>query len=59
MSYDFEIDYDNRITISEARFDDAHAVADKIYCEIEKLFAEIKTDNSQLNTRGEGGLTAG
>ena len=46
MSYDFEIDYDNRITISEARFDDAHAVADKIYCEIEKLFAEIKTDNS-------------
>ena len=43
---DFEIDYDNKIAISEARFDDAHAVADKIYCEIEKLFAEIRTDNS-------------
>ena len=43
---DFEIDYDNKIAISEARFDDPHAVADKIYCEVEKLFAEIKTDNS-------------
>ena len=42
MSCDFEIDYDNKIAISEARFDDAHAVADKIYCEIEKLFAEIR-----------------
>ena len=46
MSCDFEIDYDNKIVISEARFDDTHAVADKIYCEVEKLFAEIKTDNS-------------
>ena len=46
MSCDFEIDYDNKIAISEARFDDPHAVADKIYCEVEKLFAEIKTDNS-------------
>ena len=46
MSCDFEIDYDNKIAISEARFDDAHRVADIIYCEVEKLFAEIKTDNS-------------
>ena len=46
MSCDFEIDYDNKIAISEARFDDTHAVADKIYCAVEKLFAEIKTDNS-------------
>ena len=46
INCDFEIDYDNKIAISEARFDDAHRVADKIYCEIEKLFAEIKTDNS-------------
>ena len=55
MSCDFEIDYDNKIAMSEVRFDDAHRVADKIYCEVEKLFAEIKTDNSQLNIRGEGG----
>ena len=46
MSCDFEIDYDNKIAISEARFDDTHAVADKIYWEVEKLFAEIRTDNS-------------
>ena len=43
---DFEIDYDNKIAISEARFDDTNAIADKIYCEVEKLFAEIRTDNS-------------
>ena len=55
ISCDFELDYDNKVTISEARFDDTNAVADKIYCEVEKLFAEIKTDNSQLNIRGEGG----
>ena len=46
INCDFEIDYDNKIAISEARFDDTNAVADKIYCEVEKLFAEIKTDNS-------------
>ena len=46
ISCNFEIDYDNKIAISEARFDDTHAVADKIYCEVEKLFAEIRTDNS-------------
>ena len=55
MSCDFEIDNDNKIAISEARFDDTNAVADKIYCAVELLFAEIKTDNSQLNIRGEGG----
>ena len=42
ITCDFEIDYDNKIAISEVRFDDAHQVADKIYCEVEKLFAEIK-----------------
>ena len=42
MSCDFEIDYDNKIAMSEVRFDDTAQVADKIYCEVEKLFAEIK-----------------
>ena len=46
VSCDFELDYDNRVAISDIRFDDTHAVADKIYCKVEKLFAEIKTDNS-------------
>ena len=46
INCDFELDYDNKVTISEVSFEDTHAVADKIYCEVEKLFAEIKTDNS-------------
>ena len=46
ITCDFEIDYDNKIAMSEVRFDDTAQVADKIYCEVEKLFAEIKTDNS-------------
>jgi len=44
MSCDFELDYDNKVTISEVRFEDTHAVADKIYCEVEKLFAEVSSD---------------
>jgi len=46
VACDFEIDYDNRVAMSDVRFEDAHAVSDKIYCAVEKLFAEIRTDNS-------------
>ena len=42
VSCDFELDYDNRVTISDIRFDNTQEVADKIYCAVEKLFAEIK-----------------
>ena len=42
VSCDLEMDYDNKVTMSDIRFDDTHAVADKIYCAVEKLFAEIK-----------------
>jgi len=41
---DFEIDYDNRIAMSGVYFEDAHAIAEKIYCKVEKLFAEISTE---------------
>ena len=41
VTCDLEMDYDNRVTISDIRFEDTHAVADKIYCAVEKLFAEI------------------
>ena len=41
---DFEIDYDNRVTMSDVRFEDTHDIADKIYCAVEKLFAEISTE---------------
>ena len=46
INCDFELDYDNKVTISEISFEDTYTVADKIYCAVEKLFAEIKTDNS-------------
>ena len=42
VTCDLEIDYDNRVTMSDFRFEDAHAVSDKIYRAVEKLFAEIK-----------------
>ena len=48
VSCDFELDYDNRVTISDIRFDDTHAVADKIYCAVEKLFAEIGPTAEEL-----------
>ena len=41
VTCDFELDYDNRVTMSDIRFDDIHQVADKIYCAVENLFAEI------------------
>jgi hypothetical protein len=44
ISCDFELDYDNKVTISEARFDSTQEVADKIYCAVEKLFAEVSSD---------------
>ena len=46
INCDFELDYDNKVTISEAHFDNTQEIADKIYCEVEKLFAVIRTDNS-------------
>ena len=44
VSCDFEIDYDNKIAMSNVCFEDTHDVADKIYCAVEKLFAEISTE---------------
>ena len=41
MSCDFEIDYDNRVAMSDIRFEDTHDVAEKIYNEVAELFAEI------------------
>ena len=44
ITCDLEIDYDNRITTDNFCFEDTHAVADKIYCAVEKLFAEVSSD---------------
>ena len=44
ITCDFEIDYDNRVSMSNVCFEDTHDVADKIYCAVEKLFAEISIE---------------
>ena len=42
ITCDFEIDYNNVISVSNVEFEDIHTVVDKIYCEVEKLFAEAE-----------------
>ena len=44
ITCDMELDYDNRVTVSNYCFDNTQEVADKIYCEVEKLFAEVSSD---------------
>ena len=53
VTCDLEIDYDNRVTMSDFRFEDTQAVADKIYCTVEKLFAEISTEDEFDETEGD------
>ena len=42
ITCDFEIDYNNVISVCNVEFEDIHTVVDKIYCEVEKLFAEAE-----------------
>ena len=42
ITCDFEIDYNNVISVCNVEFEDIHIVADKVYCEVEKLFAEAE-----------------
>ena len=44
ITCDLELDYDNKVTTDNFCFEDTHAVADKIYCAVEKLFAEVSSD---------------
>ena len=53
VTCDLEIDYDNRVTMSDFRFEDTHAVADKIYCAVEKLFAKISTEDEFDETEAD------
>ena len=48
-SYDFHIDYDNRIAIESFSFDNAHDLGQEIYDAVEELFAKLPEDNNQLN----------
>ena len=53
VTCDLEIDYDNRVTMSDFRFEDTHAVSDKIYRAVEKLFAEISTEDEFDETEAD------
>ena len=44
VTCDFELDYDNRVTMSNVCFENSSELAEKIYCEVEKLFAEIRSE---------------
>ena len=48
-SYDFHIDYDNRIAIESFSFDNAYDLGQQIYNAVEELFAELPEDNNQEN----------
>jgi predicted DNA binding protein len=47
-SFDFHIDYDNRIAIESFSFDNAYDLGQEIYNAVEELFAEVE-DNNQEN----------
>ena len=46
-SYDFHIDYDNRIAIESFSFDNAYDLGQEIYNAVEELFTEIEDDNQE------------
>jgi len=48
-SYDFHIDYDNRIAIESFSFDNAYDLGQEIYNAVEELFAELPENNNQEN----------
>jgi chaperonin cofactor prefoldin len=48
-SYDFHIDYDNRIAIESFSFDNAVDLSHEIYEYVASLFAEADKDNNQEN----------
>ena len=43
-SYDFHINYDNRIDLESFSFDNAYDLTEEIYSYVEELFAEVEED---------------
>jgi uncharacterized protein (UPF0335 family) len=48
-SFDFHIDYDNRVALETLQFENADEIVRVVYDEVRELFAEIKEDDNQLN----------
>ena len=46
-SFDFHIDYDNRIAIESLTFDNADEIVREVYNQICELFAEAEDDNKE------------
>lgn len=43
-SYDFHVNYDNRIDLESFSFDNAYDLTEEIYSYVEELFAEVEED---------------
>ena len=50
-SYDFNIDYDNRIAIESFSFDNAYDLGQEIYNAVEELFAEATAPENEISTQ--------
>ena len=50
-SYDFHIDYDNRIAIESFSFDNAYDLGQEIYNVVEELFGEAKASEDKVSTQ--------
>ena len=48
-SYDFHIDYDNRIAIESFSFDNAYDLGQEIYNAVEELFAEAPAPEDEIS----------
>ena len=52
-SYDFHIDYDNRIAIEAFSFDNAYDLGQEIYSVVAELFAEAECPNEDSNQENQ------
>ena len=43
--FDFEIDYDNRIALSNIEYNSVHEIGDEIFCRVEDMFNVIEDKN--------------
>jgi hypothetical protein len=48
-SFDFHIDYDNRVALETLQFENADEIVRVVYDEVRELFADGKEDDNQLN----------
>ena len=48
-SFDFHIDYDNRVAIESLTFDNTDEIVREVYNQICQLFTELPEDNNQEN----------